>query len=144
MMVSVWSGCGEEIKIHTEKFSNGKVEVEYQYYNHPENNKRIKNGWYNSYYVSGNYKEVGKYKENKKDGEWIEYDKDGRLKSIKTGPGENFNEETYETKTETEEITDEPTEEIIDELTEDEKPKKGFWKKEYKKPKRDPWRGQRG
>ena len=54
MMVGMWSGAwGEETKIHTDKYDNGKVEEEYQYYNHPENNERIINGWYKSYYESG-------------------------------------------------------------------------------------------
>ena len=78
MMVSVWSGCGEEVRIHTENFSNGKVKEEYQYYNHPENNKRIKSGWYNSYYEDGEYKEVGTYREDKRVGEWTYFTEGGK------------------------------------------------------------------
>ena len=59
MVVGLWSGCGKEIKIHTEKYDNEKVKKEYQYYNHPDNNRRMKDGWYNSYYENGEYNEPG-------------------------------------------------------------------------------------
>ena len=51
MMVGVWSGCGKEIKVFTKKYPDGEIKEEYQYYNHPDNNRRIKNGWYNSYMI---------------------------------------------------------------------------------------------
>ena len=78
LMVGVIGGCGEDIKVWVVKHSNGQVKEEYQYYHHPDNNKRMKEGWYNSYYKNGNYKEVGTYKENKRDGEWIYHSEDGK------------------------------------------------------------------
>ena len=75
LMVSVWSGCGgdsptgeggNELLIWTTNHDNGEIKEEYQYYNDPKNNKRIKNGWYNSYYEDREYKEVGTFKEDKK------------------------------------------------------------------------------
>ena len=78
MMVGLWSGCGEEIKVWKEEYSKDKVKEEYQYYHHPDNNRRIKDGWYNSYYPNGEYWEVGKYKDNKREGEWIYFTEDGK------------------------------------------------------------------
>ena len=75
VLVIGFVGCGE--KIHTDKYDNGNVMMEYQYYHHPKNNKRIKHGWYNSYYENGEYKEVGTYKNDKKEGEWTYYFDDG-------------------------------------------------------------------
>jgi len=53
------------------------VKEEYQYYHHPDNNRRIKNGWYNSYYKNGEYKEVGAYKTDQRHGEWSFVTEDG-------------------------------------------------------------------
>ena len=36
----------------------------------------MKEGWYNSYYPDGKYMEVGRYKENKRNGEWIYHTED--------------------------------------------------------------------
>ena len=67
MMVGL-SGCGKEVKVWKEEYSKDKVKEEYQYYHHLETNRRIKDGWYNSYYENGGYKEVGTYKDNERDG----------------------------------------------------------------------------
>ena len=78
MMVGLWSGCGEDIKVWKEEYSKDKVKEEYQYYNHPDNNRRIKDGWYNSFYKNGEYWEVGTYKDNEKHGEWTSFSEDGK------------------------------------------------------------------
>ena len=75
----------KEIKVWTTKYPNGEVKEEYQYYNHPENNKRIKDGWYNSYYDKGESREVGKYIEGKKDGEWVDYYRNGKFDGKNVG-----------------------------------------------------------
>ena len=77
IMVIVCGGCGEEIKVHTETYSNGDLKEEYQYYNHHETNSMIKSGWYKSYHEDGKYSQIGSYKEDKKDSEWILYYKNG-------------------------------------------------------------------
>ena len=38
----------------------------------------MKEGWYNSYYKNGNYKEVGIYKDNERQGEWTYFTEDGK------------------------------------------------------------------
>ena len=68
----------KDIEIWKEEYSNGSIKVEYEYYTHSENNKRIKDGWYKSYYEDAGYKEVGNYKENVRDGGWIFYSKNGK------------------------------------------------------------------
>jgi len=72
------SGCGTQIKVWTDIYKNGNTLQEYQYYHHPKTNKRIRDGWYKVYYESGEYYEVGTYKENVRDGEWSDYTKDGQ------------------------------------------------------------------
>ena len=88
MMVGM-SGCGKdsptgeetrELLVWTTTWSDGSVKEEYQYYHHPENNRRIKDGWYNSYYENGEYHETGRYKEDVKDGEWVRYHFNGEIK----------------------------------------------------------------
>jgi antitoxin component YwqK of YwqJK toxin-antitoxin module len=78
MVVGLWSGCGGEIKVFTKKYPDGEIKEEYQYYNNPDDNRRMKDGWYNSYYPNGDYWEVGTYKENKRDGEWSYFTEDGK------------------------------------------------------------------
>lgn len=64
MVVGLWSGCGgevevvketkvdievvKEIKVRKTLTVDGILMEEYQYYNHPKTNRRIKDGWYNS------------------------------------------------------------------------------------------------
>ena len=76
-VVGVVGGCGEDIKAWKEKYPDGEIQEEYQYYNHPETNRRMKDGWYNSYYENGEYNEIGRYKEDVRDGEWVRYDETG-------------------------------------------------------------------
>jgi hypothetical protein len=62
MMVGLvgMSGCGKEVKVWTTTWSDGSVKEEYQYYHHPDNNRRVKDGWCSSYYENGGYKEVNR------------------------------------------------------------------------------------
>lgn len=69
---------GKDIEVWKEEYSNGSVKVEYEYYTHSENNKRIKHGYYKSYYEDGGYKEVGNYKESVRNGEWSFYSENGK------------------------------------------------------------------
>ena len=78
MMVSVWSGCGKNLMVWKEHYPKDEVKEEYQYYPHLENKRRIKDGWYKSYYPNGRYREVGIYKDNERQGEWTHYSKDGK------------------------------------------------------------------
>ena len=66
MMVGLWSGCGKDIKVWKEEYSKDKVKEEYQYYHHLDDNRRIKDGWYNSYYENGESNETGRYKQDLK------------------------------------------------------------------------------
>ena len=70
MVVGLWSGCGKEVKVWTTSWSDGSVKEKYQYYNRPDTNRRIKDGWYNSYHKNGAYKEIGTFKDNERDGKW--------------------------------------------------------------------------
>jgi len=88
MVVGLWSGCGKdsptgeeekELLTWTTTYDDGKVKEEYQYYQHPDNGKRIKEGWYNSYYESGEVEWEGNYKNGNKDGKWISNDETGNL-----------------------------------------------------------------
>jgi hypothetical protein len=68
--------CGEEtteLLTWTTTWDDGSVKKEYQYYYHPENNRRIKNGWYNSYDENGELNGGGTYRDgNKWSGEfWV-------------------------------------------------------------------------
>ena len=76
--------CGEEIRIHTEKYDNGKVKKEYQYYTSYFFFK-TKHGWYKPYYESGKVKEEGNYVDWKKEGKWVGYYESGEVKLEKTG-----------------------------------------------------------
>ena len=86
MMVGVWSGCGGDSPTGDEKrdlltwttnYDDGTVKEEYQYYHHPENNRKMNHGWYNSYYPNGEYHEVGTYQDNVRDGEWTYFTDEG-------------------------------------------------------------------
>ena len=76
-IVGLWSGCGKELKVWKEEYSKDKVKEEYQYYHHPDDNRRMRDGWYNSYYENGESNETGRYKEDVKDGEWSYFTEDG-------------------------------------------------------------------
>ena len=71
------SGCGKEVKVWKEEYSKDKVKEEYQYYHHPEDNRQMKDGWYNSYYENGEYFRTGRYKENEREGKWVLYYESG-------------------------------------------------------------------
>ena len=82
MVVGVWIGCGgdrptgdstEKLLVWITDYDNGSVREEYQYYLNPENNERVQDGWYKSYYNNGESWEVGMYSEDKRDGEWSFY-----------------------------------------------------------------------
>ena len=79
MVAGLWSGCGKEIKVWKEEYSKDKVKEEYQYYHHPDNSRRMKEGWYKSYYNNGEYWEAGIYKDGKKEGKWVEYYESGKV-----------------------------------------------------------------
>jgi uncharacterized protein len=83
ILILLTFGCGPNIKIRTETFEDGSTKEEYQYYHNPDTNRRIKDGWYNSYYPSGEYREVGMYTDDQRDGEWTYFDDDGtELKGV--------------------------------------------------------------
>ena len=56
MMVGVWSGCGgdsptepqgQTLEVETEKWDNGNIKVEFQYYR--DGGAVVKHGWYKEY-----------------------------------------------------------------------------------------------
>ena len=70
--------CGPDIKVWTEKYPDSEqVKEEYQYYNDSETNRRVKEGWYNSYYPDGSYQEIGRYEGDERVGEWSQFTMDG-------------------------------------------------------------------
>jgi len=71
-------GDEEKLLVWTTTHDDGSVREEYQYYHHPETNQRMKDGWYNSYYLNGEYSEVGTYTENKRSGDWVSYTESGK------------------------------------------------------------------
>ncbi len=83
-------GCGSDkdsptgidnrdLLIWTTTYDGGEIKEEYQYYLNTSNNKRVRDGWYNSYSRDGNYKEVGIYKDDKKEGKWVLYYNSGEV-----------------------------------------------------------------
>jgi antitoxin component YwqK of YwqJK toxin-antitoxin module len=87
MMVGFWSGCGGDsptgdgtgkLLTWTANYDDGSVKEEYQYYLNTENNKRMKGGWYNSYYSNGEYWEVGTYTDDRRSGEWSYFTEIGK------------------------------------------------------------------
>ena len=82
MVVGVWTGCGGDrptgggkgkLLVWTTEYDDGSVREEYQYYLNPENNERVKDGWYNSYHRNGEPSEVGTYSEDKRSEKWSFY-----------------------------------------------------------------------
>ena len=84
VLVLLTFGCGPDIKVWTEEYSDGSLSEEFQYYNHPDNNRRIKDGWYNSYYPNGAYREVGTYNDDQRNGEWTLFDGKGKKRKVVT------------------------------------------------------------
>jgi antitoxin component YwqK of YwqJK toxin-antitoxin module len=75
---------GEDRKIKVKSYAN----TQYQYYNHPENNKVTKHGWFKSFYEDETYQAVGNYKDGFKVGKWIQYHSNGQIeyeKNYKNG-----------------------------------------------------------
>ena len=85
-------------RLWSQKYDNGEKQEEYQYYFDPKNNKRLKNGWYKSYFEDGRYKEVGRYKKDVKDGEWslYEYSLDVKKTTITYNEGTKWSGEYVE------------------------------------------------
>ena len=59
--VGLWSGCGDDnttgpqgqtLNVETEKWDNGNIKVEYQYYR--DGGEVVRHGWYKEYYEDGN------------------------------------------------------------------------------------------
>ncbi len=74
-------GCSSGAKVWTQKYDDMTVKEEYQYYHQSETDRRVKNGWYNSYHPNGAYHEVGIYKEDKRDDRWTAYFPNGKIMS---------------------------------------------------------------
>ena len=79
LMAIAIGGCGEEDGLWTEFYESGNTKEEYQYYVHPENENRIRHGWYKSYSSDGGYLAIGGYKEDLLDGPWTWYYRSGQL-----------------------------------------------------------------
>lgn len=89
---------GPRKRLWTQKYDNGEKREEYQYYFDPENNKRLKHGWYKSYYEDGRYREVGRYTKDVKDGEWslYKYSADVKKTTITYNGGKKWSGEYVE------------------------------------------------
>ena len=60
-------------------WNDGSLKEEFQYYQHPETDRMIMDGWYNSYYKNGNRNATGRYEEGVKDGKWVLYYESGKV-----------------------------------------------------------------
>lgn len=76
MYLAITASCGQDVEVWIEEDSFGKVAKEYEFYNHPDHNKRTKHGYYNEYYPNGSYKSVGLFEDDKRHGKWTEYNPD--------------------------------------------------------------------
>ena len=91
LMVGV-VGCGNETEVVTEtQPQTGKLIEEYEVYRDEESNKRIKHGYYKSYYENGRMWKEGNYKSGIKNGKWVEYDENGN--TLREGKYKNGKEE---------------------------------------------------
>ena len=75
VVVGVLVGCGEEIKIHTEKYDNGKVKIKGNLVDGKQEGKWV---WY---YEDGQISREENYKDGERDGKWVEYDEEGNITS---------------------------------------------------------------
>ena len=66
---------GQTLEVETEKWDNGNIKVEFQYYR--DGDSVIKHGWYREYYVNKEKRSEGTYKYDIKDGKWMYYDTGG-------------------------------------------------------------------
>ena len=84
-MVSVWSGCDEEVE-----FTFKKEDTDYEYYIVKTTNDTIKHGYYRELNFQLNKwdKVLGYYKHGKEDGRWVWYDEHGRIKEGNYKDGE--------------------------------------------------------
>ena len=78
-------GCGNETEVVTEtQPQTGNLIEEYEVYRAEESNKRIKHGYYKSYYENGQMWKEGNYKSGIKNGKWVEYDENENTLSEKS------------------------------------------------------------
>ena len=71
---------GQTLEVNTEeKWSNGNIKVEFQYYR-DEEGKVVKHGYYKVYYEDGQLGMEGNYKDGKEDGRWVEYYENGKIR----------------------------------------------------------------
>lgn len=92
LVVGVLSGCGgdkdsptgptkgpegQTLEVYTEKWDDGNVENEYQFYRN--GNELIKHGFYKWYYESGKVKSEGNYVDGKREGKSVSYDQEGNI-----------------------------------------------------------------
>jgi antitoxin component YwqK of YwqJK toxin-antitoxin module len=67
------------LTLKTPFLCNQRVKYEYQYYNHPEDNRQLQDGWYHNYFENGQYKQIGTYKEDLRNGKWVTYYDSGKV-----------------------------------------------------------------
>ena len=79
MLVGLWHGCGRQRMVWMETFASGSIQEQYQYYNHPVENERVRDGWYKNYYDSGEFETLGLFEKGKKQGKWILYFENGKI-----------------------------------------------------------------
>ena len=71
---------GQTLEVNTEeKWSNGNIKVEFQYYR-DEEGKVVKHGYYKVYYEDGQLGMEVNYKDGKEDGRWVEYYENGKIR----------------------------------------------------------------
>ena len=77
----------EEIKVRTERYSDGEIKEKYQCYfsfpsllNDKNTDKIIKHGWYASYHPNGEWHTQGIYEEGERQGVFLVYSENGTLK----------------------------------------------------------------
>ena len=68
---------GQKLEVWTEKWANGQIKLEYQYFQEEQSNKPKQHGYYKSYYEDGTYKQRGQFREGSKEGTFVWFDAEG-------------------------------------------------------------------
>ena len=70
---------GQKLEVWTEKWANGQIKLEYQYFREEQSNQPIQHGYYKSYYEDGTYKQRGQFREGSKEGTFVSFDAEGTI-----------------------------------------------------------------
>ena len=70
---------GQKLEVWTEKWANGQIKLEYQYFREEQSNEPIQHGYYKSYYEDGTYEQRGQFSEGSKEATFVSFDAEGTI-----------------------------------------------------------------